>query len=315
MAKQYPTRAAALAMVLMVFGMAAEGQHADSGPHLALETITLPAREDGSAGHVIYTVPDFASKEERAALIAASNAALENNEIANTEICEPKPDEIGTALAFLAKVPIATKMTETLLERLLSLVEDQLPEMAHLLFAPEAYLCTTRVYLLAALAESLNANTALTTLSIGGNAIANEGAAALADVLKTNRMMTTLSLGGNSIGASGAIAIAEALKTNSMLTSLDLGGNSIPNEGALALADALKTNAVLTTLYLDSNLITDEACDAFVDALKINTVLTWLELKYNSINEGSANIDSIEHSLAENADRNERAAKEANSKA
>lgn len=106
----------------------------NSGPHLALETITLPAREDGSAGHVIYTVPDFASKEERAALIAASNAALENNEIANTEICEPKPDEIGTALAFLAKVPIATKMTETLLERLLSLVEDQLLEMAHLLF-------------------------------------------------------------------------------------------------------------------------------------------------------------------------------------
>ena len=41
-----------------------------------LNKITLPMLDDGSPGHSVYTVPDFASADEIAALISAGDALL-----------------------------------------------------------------------------------------------------------------------------------------------------------------------------------------------------------------------------------------------
>jgi hypothetical protein len=106
---------------------------------------------------------------------------------------------------------------------------------------------------LLALAEVLNTNTELTSLSLRHNSISDNGVRALADALKINTALTVLLLGFNSIGNEGARALAGALEVNSALTLLDLDSNAIGAEGASALAEALKANSALVVLTLGSN--------------------------------------------------------------
>ncbi len=103
----------------------------------------------------------------------------------------------------------------------------------------------------AAVAEALQGNNTLTTLSLGFNDIGATGAVAVVKALKENNTLTTLNLGFNSIGDAGAGAVVEALKGNNTLTTLSLGGNDIGAAGAAAAAEALKGNTALTALYLE----------------------------------------------------------------
>ncbi|KAG0271686.1 hypothetical protein BGZ95_000468 [Linnemannia exigua] len=150
-----------------------------------------------------------------------------------------------------------------------------------------------------ALSEALKTNSTLTTLILTRNSIGDKGAMALSEALKTNSTLTTLYLSSDSIGVNGAAALSEALKINSTLTTLNLYDNSIEENGALALSEALKTNSTLTTLdlsfnstltdwTLSSNSIGDNGAVALSEALKTNSTLTTLNLNNNSIGDKGA---------------------------
>ena len=147
----------------------------------------------------------------------------------------------------------------------------------------------------AALAEALKANKALTMLFLDNNSIGDADARALAEALKTNDALTSLWLSRDSIGDDGAQALAEALKTNDALTELFLFYNSIGDAGAWALAEALKTNGTLTKLHLESNSIGDAGARALAEALKTNGALTTLHLSKNFIGDaGKQALDGAE---------------------
>ena len=104
---------------------------ADAGsppPQLTLETLRLPDRDNGLAGHVVYTVADFASDEECEALCSAADALLDSHGVDMTS------QAAMAAMPPRTRLPIATNMDAVLLERVLSLMEDQLPEVATTLF-------------------------------------------------------------------------------------------------------------------------------------------------------------------------------------
>ncbi|KAL0242542.1 hypothetical protein GEMRC1_005105 [Eukaryota sp. GEM-RC1] len=120
------------------------------------------------------------------------------------------------------------------------------------------------------LIEALKTNTTVTSVTLVGNSIGDEGARALAGALKVNSSVTSVDLCFNSIGDEGARALAGALKVNSSVTSVILGSNSIGAEGAKGLAEALKVNDTITSINLRNNCIGDEGEVALVDALKVN---------------------------------------------
>jgi len=122
---------------------------------------------------------------------------------------------------------------------------------------------------LLALAEVLNTNTELTSLSLRHNSMSDNGVRALADALKINTALTVLLLGFNSIGNEGARALAGALEVNSALTLLDLDSNAIGAEGASALAEALKANSALVVLTLGSNPLDGESRRAVETVLAV----------------------------------------------
>ncbi|KAF9202921.1 hypothetical protein BGZ59_001909 [Podila verticillata] len=138
------------------------------------------------------------------------------------------------------------------------------------------------------LTETLKTNSTLTTLSLVGNAIGDNGAHALSEVLKNNSALTILDLRGNEIGDNGAQALSEALKTNSTLTTLELSYGLIGSNGAQALAEALMANSTLTNLKLWGNSIGDNGTQALAEALKTNSSLTTLNLRGNSIGDNGA---------------------------
>ena len=70
-----------------------------------------------------------------------------------------------------------------------------------------------------------------------------------------NTAVTSISLGGNALTAGGASSLASGLRRSHTLMSLRLGGNRIGDRGAEALADALRANRTLGTLDLRLNLI------------------------------------------------------------
>lgn len=101
-----------------------------SGSQLVLETITLPDREDGSPGHVIYKVADFATQAECAALSSAADALIRSG----SQGVDFTPETARQAMPPTTRLPVDEDLYGTLLERVLNLVEDQLPEVATVLF-------------------------------------------------------------------------------------------------------------------------------------------------------------------------------------
>ncbi len=95
--------------------------------------------------------------------------------------------------------------------------------------------------------------------------------------------LTTLSLRGKNIGDDGVRALAAALGENNTLTSLDLELCNITDEGARVLAGVFETNATLTSVDLANNSIGDPGAHAIAAALHKNTTLTSINLESNNI--------------------------------
>ena len=105
---------------------------------------------------------------------------------------------------------------------------------------------------------------------------------ALAQILQGDKTLTTLTFFCSPIGDSGAAALAEALKVNTMLKVLNLIHTDIEKTGAAALADALQVNTTLNTLQLSNNYFGWDGVKALGEALKINTSLTTLDLSWTA---------------------------------
>ncbi|KAL3912795.1 MAG: hypothetical protein SGILL_006744 [Bacillariaceae sp.] len=118
------------------------------------------------------------------------------------------------------------------------------------------------------------------SLDLWTNQIGPVGARAVAMMLSTNSSLRRISLGNNAIGDEGAQAIAEALTQNphSSLVYLGLGYNEIGNEGAVAITDAVSQLKLFATLDLSGNLIGNEGAKA----------LSNLNLSGNEIEGGGA---------------------------
>ena len=141
---------------------------------------------------------------------------------------------------------------------------------------PEPLRTSDNVFRLAAFDEALTNKllslTNLTSLTLWGNDIGDQGAQALAAL--TN--LASLDLWRNRIGDQGA----QALATLTNLASLNLRENDIGDQGAQALA----TLTNLSSLNLRGNDIGDQGAQA----LAALTNLSYLELGYNHIGDQGA---------------------------
>jgi Leucine-rich repeat (LRR) protein len=115
----------------------------------------------------------------------------------------------------------------------------------------------------------------LTSLSLPGSGIRDEGAKAIAKELTA---LTYLDLSGNEVGVEGAKSISENLNN---LASLNLSGNLIVNLGVQALASGKLIN--LTSLNLSGNNIGDNGAQALASGNLAN--LTSLNVSFNLIGD------------------------------
>lgn len=96
--------------------------------------------------------------------------------------------------------------------------------------------------------------------------------------------LTSLSIAGNWLREEGARLLAPVLSTNSLLTSLDLGGNNLFKEGLRELRHPLTNRCThLEYLNLDANWIGPLACRDLSDILFANPALRTLDMRQNAI--------------------------------
>jgi hypothetical protein len=111
-----------------------------------LHTATLPPLDDGSSGHSVTTIPDFATQDECRSLIDSASLLLSSGqaETLKTSIAFINLNNglaVGGALPPRLRLPIATPLNSALLLRLLALLEeDELSGLAMALFGQRANL-------------------------------------------------------------------------------------------------------------------------------------------------------------------------------
>ncbi|MES2677198.1 MAG: hypothetical protein V4612_02640 [Pseudomonadota bacterium] len=176
------------------------------------------------------------------------------------------------------------------------------------------------------IAEALETNTKLSSLSLDTNRFGDEGAMAIASLLTKNKALTNLDLSGNRIGVEGAKAIATALTKNTTLTSLGLNNNMLGGDGVREISTALATNTTLTSLALgfnrmgyegtmdasllikntllinlnfSDNTVSYEGVKEIATALATNTTLKSLNLNGNMF--GDLEVEEIARALQTNA--------------
>ena len=98
----------------------------------------------------------------------------------------------------------------------------------------------------------------ITTLSLSGNNIGNNGIQILKPALLTNNSLTKFGLRNSKITCEGAIAIAEVLAESKFVEVLDLRGNDIRIAGLMALSLAHKVNHHLLNLQIPENIKADQ---------------------------------------------------------
>eukprot|EP00756_Hemistasia_phaeocysticola_P000313 Hpha_TRINITY_DN10216_c0_g1::TRINITY_DN10216_c0_g1_i1::g.35066::m.35066 len=109
----------------------------------------------------------------------------------------------------------------------------------------------------------------LTKLHLQASSATDVSVGSLADSLRANTVVTSVDLRGNLIEAPGAHAIAECLTVNTKLTSLDLSDNGISSLGCVALVEALKCNNSITSLSVDGNALVNAK-----DRAQLQTLVT-----------------------------------------
>ncbi|KNC56457.1 type III effector protein [Thecamonas trahens ATCC 50062] len=148
-------------------------------------------------------------------------------------------------------------------------------------------------------------NSVLTSLSLGGNAVAHSGWA-LAEVLANNATLSSLELDGRDcpLGSDdrGMLeAIGEALSDNAALTALSLPSHGLDATAGAILGAALSVNAALTALNLRNNSLGPDGGRALLGAFAHNTTLVALNVRSNAI--GAAVKAGLSEALAANIAR------------
>ena len=140
--------------------------------------------------------------------------------------------------------------------------------------------------------SNVNYQLHVTSLTMSGNNITDEGVKHLAEALKhVNCKLNRLDLSTNNITDEGTKYLAKVLKhVNCKLNRLDLSSNNITDKGAKHLAEALKhVNCKLNSLNLSSTNITDQGAKHLAEALKrVNCKLNRLDLSSNNITDQGA---------------------------
>ena len=103
--------------------------------------------------------------------------------------------------------------------------------------------CTNAAKALGSLLQNLSQNTVLTSLSVPGNCLGNDGLLYVARLLLCNSTLTAVDARRNKITDLGARHIAAALMSNHAVVSLNLSVNSIGFDGADWLSQALRPTA------------------------------------------------------------------------
>ncbi|KAJ1627881.1 hypothetical protein T492DRAFT_168552 [Pavlovales sp. CCMP2436] len=132
-----------------------------------------------------------------------------------------------------------------------------------------------------AFAEALTLNRSITKLDLSDNGIDELGAVALAAMLTKCELMKFVDFSWNCIRLDGAAALAEALKTSSVVR-LNLAWNGLGDRGAKALAEALQE---LLFLDISKNNLGEPAAAAVASALRVNTTLRSLQLNGNALTD------------------------------
>ena len=140
----------------------------------------------------------------------------------------------------------------------------------------------------AMICDALAENGVIEDLDLWLNGIGVEGARSLAKFLKANgsKSLTTLSLAGNSIGDEGVVALADGMKSNASLRALSVSCCDFSDDGAIALASLLEHGSHLQTLHLQGNEIGEAGWMALANALKHNRNLRYLDFSLNPGEDG-----------------------------
>jgi len=115
--------------------------------------------------------------------------------------------------------------------------------------------------------DALTANTNITSILLGTDAIGDAGAADVARLIERNTHMEVLYLGCNQIQEAGTAALAQALTHNDNVLGLWLKRNPLGLPGARALAEMLRHNRRLRTLDLVNTQIGIDGLAAILDVL------------------------------------------------
>jgi len=152
--------------------------------------------------------------------------------------------------------------------------------------------------------KPLRGNPCLSSLNIVANGLGPAGAGALAESLSGNTALVELRLGDNLIGGPGTALLVPALCSCSALTLLDMRDNGIGDQGAVALADLLRSRPSngIKTLYLEWNGIETEGGDALLAAVRVNRHLTTCTISPGNPGFGLSNRVRIEDRMAKRAD-------------
>ena len=149
-----------------------------------------------------------------------------------------------------------------------------------------------------AVAQLLQASTALTSLSLGNVALDADGAASLVAALRSHVSLQRIDLEWNHLDDAGAALVGEAVAAlGSVLRSLGLGRNAIGDAGAASLAalgGLLRSSDMLTSLRLEGNEIGAAGAASLAEALRFNTRLTSLGLELNPVGpQGGQRLSTV----------------------
>lgn len=166
--------------------------------------------------------------------------------------------------------------------------------------SPEAVGATKKKHWIQ-LANALESNTNVVSVSIGNAPVNNKGAKAFANVLKVNKVLTTLKLQDVGIRKRGIQAIARALEgRDTVLEHLDLSGNQFDDfftfsSAGKAVARMLKVNTVLKTLVLNdmSSSVRYRDVRHIAEALEMQTTATAL----HTLNFSESRLDEYQNRI------------------
>ena len=120
----------------------------------------------------------------------------------------------------------------------------------------------------------------------------------LASVITASCQMSSLTLRGNSIGDEGVETLLACMCEGYPLKHLDLSNNEITSEGAALVASALCSLLVhMETLALDSNAIGTEGANLIFSALQCNSSIQKLALSGCDIHCSNELLEVIRQSL------------------